>query len=130
MRERARFYAWLIFLTFSACATLHPFREGQGAFDTGLTLFNQGKFEESIPYFERATVQSPDFAEAYFYLGRAHTSLRHWRQAIPPLRTAYRLAPDATRQEVFNLLMDAFFAAALDTFAPDPQPPTADRRNP
>jgi hypothetical protein len=31
---------------------------------------------------------------------------------------------------VFNLLMDAFFAAAMNTFPPDPQPPTADRRNP
>jgi tetratricopeptide (TPR) repeat protein len=111
---------------------VHPFREGQASFDTGLSLFNQGKFDESIPYFERATVQTPDFAEAYFYLGRARVSLRQWRQAIPPLRSAYRLAPDATREEVFNLLMDAFFAAAMDTFPPDRQPPpaTPDRRNP
>ncbi|HEY7168145.1 MAG TPA: tetratricopeptide repeat protein [Candidatus Binatia bacterium] len=130
MWERVRSFAWLLLLAACACGTLHPFREGQASFDSGLSLFNQGKFEESIPYFERATVQTPDFAEAYFYLGRAHVSLRHWRQAIPSLRTAYRLAPDATRQEVFNLLMDAFFAAAMNTFPPDPQPPTADRRNP
>ena len=111
---------------------VHPFREGQASFDTGLSLFNQGKFDESIPYFERATAQSPDFAEAYFYLGRARVSLRQWRQAIPPLRSAYRLAPDATRDEVFNLLMDAFFAAAMDTFPPNRQPPpaTPDPRNP
>jgi len=107
---------------------MRPFREGQASFDMGQTLFNQGKFEQAIPYFERATVEDPEFAEAYFYLGRAHISLRHWREAIPPLRAAYRIAPEPMRQEVFNLLTDAFFATAADVLPPTPTPPP--RREP
>jgi tetratricopeptide (TPR) repeat protein len=111
-------------LAFTACATLPLFREGQASFDAGLALFNQGRFQEAVPYFQRATSENPDFAQAYLYLGRSQVSLRRWREAIQPLRTAYRLAPEETKQEVFNLLTDALFAAALDGFSPNrPEPP-------
>lgn len=108
---------WLLLvLALSACGTVRPSLEGQASFDLGLTLFNQGKFQEAIPYFQRATAESPNFAEAYLYLGRSQLSIRRWREAIQPLRTAYRLAPEETKQEVFNILMDALVAAALDGF--------------
>lgn len=119
----------LLLLILSACGTFRPFREGQASFDMGLALFNQGKFQESIRYFERATIEDPEFAEAYLYLGRAQISMRHWREAIQPLRAAYRLAPAETRQEVFNLLMDALFAAAADTFPPDRSGPSLEPRD-
>jgi tetratricopeptide (TPR) repeat protein len=106
-------------LIFSSCATVRHFR-ADDSFERGLALFNQGQFEAAIPYFKRATEQEPDFAEAYFYLGRSHLSARHWREAIQPLRTAYRLAPEDTKQEIFNVLMDAFFAAGLPPERPDP----------
>jgi Flp pilus assembly protein TadD len=120
MRQRT-FAALGVFflLVLSACSTLPVFREGQASFDAGLAQFNQGNFQEAIPHFQRATVENPDFAQAYLYLGRSYVSLGRWREAIRPLRTAYRLAPDDTKQEVFNLLMDALFAAALDGLAPD-----------
>jgi tetratricopeptide (TPR) repeat protein len=104
---------WVVIglLLFSSCATLRHFR-ADDSFERGLALFNQGHFEEAIPHFKRATEQEPEFAEAYFYLGRSHLSVRHWREAIQPLRTAYRLAPEESKQEIFNVLMDAFFAAA------------------
>jgi len=102
----------LALVVLSSCATLRHFR-ADDSFERGLALFNQGHFEEAIPHFKRATEQEPEFAEAYFYLGRSHLSARHWREAIQPLRTAYRLAPEAAKQEIFNVLMDAFFAAAL-----------------
>jgi tetratricopeptide (TPR) repeat protein len=98
-------------LLFSSCATLRHFR-ADDSFERGLALFNRGDFEAAIPHFKRATEQEPEFAEAYFYLGRSHLSARHWREAIQPLRTAYRLAPESAKQEIFNVLMDAFFAAA------------------
>jgi len=113
-----------LFLFFTACTTLPLFREGQASFDRGLALFNQGKFQEALPHFQRATVENPEFAQAYLYLGRSQVSQRRWREAIPPLRTAYRLSPEETKQEVFNLLLDALFAAAIDGFIPDrPSPP-------
>jgi hypothetical protein len=46
-------------------------------------------------------------------------NLRRWREAISPLRTAYRLAPDATQHEIADILLDALLAAALGGTAPE-----------
>ena len=111
----------LVFLTLiltltSACSTLGRFGPAYSSFDQGLTLFNQGRFGEAIPYLEDATREDPEFAQAYFYLGRAYISQSRWRAAIQPLRTAFRLAPRESQQEIMNLLVDAMFAAALNDF--------------
>src|SRR5215813_1371882 len=95
-----------------SCTTMRRLGPGGDDFAQGRALFNQGKFAASVPYFERATRQDPDFAEAYFYLGRAHVSQSHWREAIQPLRTAFRLSPRGAQQEIMSLLIDATFAAA------------------
>lgn len=106
------FLALVVTMT-SACATLRP---GYTSFDHGRALFNQGRFDEAVPYLEDATREDPEFAEAYFYLGRAYISQSRWRAAIQPLRTAFRLAPRESQQEIMNLLVDAMFAAALNDF--------------
>ena len=98
----------------SSCTLLGRFDPAYDSFDRGLTLFNQGHFAESVPYFERATRENPEFGEAYFYLGRAYVSQSKWRAAIAPLRTAFRLAPQDAQQEIVNLILDATFAAALN----------------
>jgi len=95
----------------SSCALI-----GQGNFDQGLALFNQGRFAAAIPYFEEATHDNPNSAQAYLYLGRAHLSQSNWRAAIQPLRTAFRLSPTDAQQEIMNLIIDAGFAAALNEF--------------
>lgn len=105
----------LVLVSASGCSTLGHFR-GQDSFDRGLALFNQGRFGAAIPYLEAATRADPDFAQAYFYLGRAYVSQSRWREAIQPLRTAFRLAPEASKQEIMNVLIDATFAAALNDF--------------
>ncbi len=110
---RAFILCWLLT---GACSTLREFNPRYENFDRGVSLFNQGQFEAAIPYFERATREDPDFAEAYFYLGRSYVSLSRWRSAIQPLRTAFRLAPQETQGEIMNLLIDATFAAALNDF--------------
>jgi tetratricopeptide (TPR) repeat protein len=103
----------LVFLIgFTSCSPT-AFRPGQDSFDQGLALFNQGNFREAIPHFRRATTENPQFAEAYLYLGRSHLSMRRWREAIQPLRTAHRLAPEETRHEAFTLLLDAVLGAAF-----------------
>jgi tetratricopeptide (TPR) repeat protein len=114
--------SWIIFLVLSACATDRPFPQGQAAFDLGVMLFDQGKFQEAIPYFQRATGENPKLAQAYLYLGRSQLSIRRWRDAIQPLRTAYRLAPQETKEEVFNILVDALVAASLDVPGQAPTP--------
>jgi tetratricopeptide (TPR) repeat protein len=102
-------------LVFSGCATLRGMRAGDH-FEQGVSLFNQGRFEAAIPYFQSATEEDPNFAEAYFYLGRSYVSLSRWRSAIQPLRTAFRLAPQAAQGEILNLLIDSTFAAVLNDF--------------
>ena len=67
------FLAFVVTLT-SACATLGRFGPGRNSFDRGLSLFNQGRFAESVEHLEDATRQDPEFAEAYLYLGRAYIS--------------------------------------------------------
>jgi len=116
--------SWFIFLFLSACATGGPFPEGQTALDLGIMLFDQGKLQEAIPYFQRATAQNPKLAEAYLYLGRTQLGLRRWRDAIQPLQAAYRLDPN-TKDEVFNALMDALVAASRDGSGQAPTSRTA-----
>jgi len=105
-------------LTFSlggGCATVGHFR-AEDNFTRGLALFNQGRFAAAIPHLEAATRDDPEFAQAYFYLGRAYVSESRWRDAVQPLRTAFRLAPEAAKQDIMDLLIDATFAAALNDF--------------
>ena len=117
MKERAIFFiAFVTLLMMGSCASLGRFNPAYDSFDQGLALFNQGEFADSVPHFERATRQNPEFGEAYFYLGRAYVSQSKWRAAIPPLRTAFRLSPRDAQQEIMNLIMDATFAAALNDF--------------
>ena len=113
--KKASIFLALALMSASACATIGHFR-GEDSFERGLALFNQGRFAASIPHFEAATREDPEFAQAYFYLGRAYVSESRWRSAIQPLRTAFRLAPEAAKQEIMNLLVDATFAAALNDF--------------
>jgi tetratricopeptide (TPR) repeat protein len=86
------------------------------SFERGVTLFNQGRFEAAIPHFQEATREDPDFAPAYFYLGRSYISLSRWRSAIQPLRAAVRLAPNESKGEIMTVLTDAMFALALNEF--------------
>lgn len=114
-----KFFMLLVVFTLgltSACATLGHLSPGYPSFDQGLSLFNQGRFDEAIPYLEDATRDDPEFAQAYLYLGRAYISQSRWRAAIQPLRSAFRLAPKESQQEIMNLLVDAMFAAALNDF--------------
>jgi tetratricopeptide (TPR) repeat protein len=113
----------LALLLFSGCATLKGFH-AKSSFDRGLTLFNQGQFEAAVPYFQTATREDPDFAPAYFYLGRSYISLSRWRSAIQPLRAAFRLAPNEAKGEIMAVLTDAMFAVALNDFQ------LGDRRGP
>ena len=104
----------LVFLT--SCSSMGRWGSGRDVFETGLTLFQQGRFAEAIPYLEDATHINPKDAQAFFYLGRAYISQSKWRQAISPLRTAFRLSPRDAQEEIINLIIDVGFAAALNDF--------------
>lgn len=104
-------------LLFCSCAILPGIvSNAQYEFDQGMALFNGGKYQEAVPRFQRATELDPNFGRAYLYLGRSYVSLRSWGKALPPLRTAYRLAPDETKGEALNILVDALLSFGLDSF--------------
>ena len=105
----------LISLVFviASCAGLGVRPSAKNAFKEGLALFNRGRYEEAIPHFEKATQIDADFAKAYLYLGRSYLNLGKWRNALVPLRTAYRLSPTEARKEVVDILLDALFGVAL-----------------
>lgn len=69
-------------------------------------MFNRGKYEEAIPHFEKATEFDPEFGRPYLYIGGSYVNLGKWQEAISPLRTAYRLAPEETKKEIAEILMD------------------------
>jgi tetratricopeptide (TPR) repeat protein len=112
---RRLFTLLLAALLSNSCSTLSGLLStAQSEFDEGLVLFNGGKYQEAAAKFQKATEFDPNFGRAYLYLGRSYVNLKSWRQAIDPLRTAYRLIPDDTRGEVLSILVDALFAVGMD----------------
>ena len=100
-------------LILSSCAGLRINSEAQYAYEQGLALFNQGRFSEAIPCFEKALSLEPDFYQAHLYLGRSHLNLRAYGKALKPLRSAFRLSPNDFKGEVADLLIDALLGAAF-----------------
>jgi tetratricopeptide (TPR) repeat protein len=96
----------------TACAHVGVPSDAQGAFDHGLRLFQRGQYAEAIPRLQEATTLDPQFGQAYLYLGRSYLNLGQWGNAIPVLRTAFRLAPEASQHEITALLLDALLGGA------------------
>jgi len=117
MKNRLAILGFVLSLALvTSCSSVGRWGSKHDLFETGVALFNQGRFADAIPYLEDATRANPRDAEAYLYLGRAYISESRWRKAIPPLRTAFRLSPRDTQEEIINLLIDAGFAAAINDF--------------
>ncbi len=100
----------------SACAGLFINPVAKDEFEAGFTLFNQGKYEDAVLRFQKAIEIEPEYTKAYIYLGRSYLNLGQWFEAIPPLRTAYRLSPKETKKEIVNFLLDALIGGALAEF--------------
>ncbi len=111
MLIRAVAIALLLSLAVS-CGGLKTKSTAQAEFDTGLSLFNRGLFEEALPHFERATELEPDFGEAYLYIGRSYLNLGMWAEALYPLRTAFRLAPEDSKREIAEIILDVLIKNA------------------
>jgi len=94
------------------CASLGIMTSAERECEMGLSFFRRGQYDEAIPYFVRATELDAHYVVAFIYLGRSHLNRARWLQAIPPLRTAYRLSPVRTQGEVLNFLIDALLGAA------------------
>jgi len=96
----------VLFFSLLSCAGLQTAGTAEDEFNRGLSLFNRGRFEESVGAFERATELKPEYGEAYLYIGRSYLSLGRYPEALPPLRAAYRLSPEKTKKEATELILD------------------------
>jgi len=113
MKAKRIIYVVICVFVLTSCATL-GIRTAKDAFEEGMASFNKGEYEEAVTFFKEATELNPTYGEAYLYLGRSYLNLGRWTEAIQPLRTALRLAPEKTRGEVLNLLVDALFGGGIE----------------
>jgi tetratricopeptide (TPR) repeat protein len=104
----------VLLLALFSCAGVETAGTAEDEFNRGLSLFNRGRFEESVGAFERATELKPEYGEAYLYIGRSYLSLGRYPEALPPLRAAYRLAPEKTKKEAAELILDIIVRHATE----------------
>jgi tetratricopeptide (TPR) repeat protein len=119
MNMRTKTALWKSFILivvaffFFSCAGAFISPAVRADFEAGLALFNQGKFPEALPFFEKAVAAEPDFYEAQLYLGRTHLNMKNYAMAIPSLKRAYRLSPDDFKTQAIDILIDALLGAAF-----------------
>ncbi len=87
----------------------------QGHNRVGQILFNQEKFAEALPHFERAVQLKSELADNYNLLGLAYCRLERFEEGISQYRTGLELkeANAATAQSVSTATMRVNLANAL-----------------
>ncbi len=111
---RRRLAAFLLVPLFViSCTHLNWLRGAESEFDSGFSLFSQGRYEEAIPHFRTAVEIDPKYGKAYIYLGRSYLNLGRYLEAVPPLRSALDLSPQDSEKEIVNLIVDALMGARI-----------------
>ena len=114
MRWRKSAVAVLMLVLLNACVTnpiLGP--SAEGAFEAGLALYEQGRYEDAIEKFEQALDIDPEHAQSYLYLGRSLFHLGRWLEAVSYLRGAYLRIPADKQKELAGELLDSMLNGAL-----------------
>ncbi|MFA5292379.1 MAG: tetratricopeptide repeat protein [Phycisphaerae bacterium] len=87
--------------------------------DKGLKELRQENWPAALAYFQKATEENPDDAEAYYNLGVTYGSLGRYQDAIEAYKQAIRIKPDYAKAH--NMLGVTYFAigdngAALEEY--------------
>ncbi len=90
------FILFIIFIL-SGCGT-----KGKDNYDAGVQLFEQMKYRECIPDFQKTVEENPDFGEAYMFMGRAYNLLQQNDSSI----TNFQKAIGIFKQGKFNAGVD------------------------
>ena len=88
--------------------------EALKAYDIGSELGNAGKYEESIPYFQKAADLDPKFAEAQASLGTAYYNMGAVDKADEYYREAFDLSANVTQLERVYIQSNYFIMAERD----------------
>jgi len=67
--------------------------ESMGPFEQGLRLYEAGRRQEAIPYFDRALAADPQRKEAWLYRGRAYGETKNDDEAFRSYERALRIDP-------------------------------------
>jgi len=67
---------------------------GEDPFVSGMKFFQAARFEQALPYFEKAAKQNPKKSEAYFYIGLCYSNRGRNNEAIVAYKQAITLKPD------------------------------------
>jgi tetratricopeptide (TPR) repeat protein len=81
---------------------------GQGALDAGTKLFKQGKYQEAMTSFKKATAMDPGLIKAWENLGWAYYKSGQIKQALQTWETILKVQPDNQdiREAVGFVLME------------------------
>ena len=113
LRKSAVPVVLLLFL--SACVTNPVFGPSvDGAFETGLALYEQGRYEDAIEQFNQALGIDPEHAQSYLYLGRSLFHLGRWLEAVSYLRGVYLRVSTDEQEEFVGELLDSMLNGALE----------------
>jgi tetratricopeptide (TPR) repeat protein len=79
----------------------------------GIDAHKQGRLDQAITEFRKATEADPTLVQAFLYLGEEYSQVRDYGAAIPPLKRAIELRPDSdeAHQQLGYALLSAGFAA-------------------
>ena len=98
----------MFLLLLSGCGEDASIKRGKG-------LLAAGDYQGAATYFQQLLTVQPENIEVHYQLGLAYLQLGQHTEAIEPLRTAARYAPQ--RRDVQLALGEAYMAAGHDRFA-------------
>ncbi len=87
------------------------------AYDTGSDLGNDGKYEASIPYFQKAVDLDPKFADAQASLGTAYYNMGSVDKAAQYYKKAFDLSANVTQLERVYIQSNYFIMEERDLVA-------------
>jgi tetratricopeptide (TPR) repeat protein len=106
--------------------------EAQQAYNNGVQVYGQQRYQEALKEFERAILAKPDFSQAFAARGSAYFAMRDYVRALNDYGQAMRLdrtmaSPLFGVAESYNALgrkADAvpYYQAYVMSRAPDAQP--------